>query len=146
MECESCLDEVPFLVPFTVRSNVGMLVARRRSTVRGHFCATCFHELAVKHSSLNIFVGWCSTVSLFLVPILLYANALSYHQARRTLPAEYCQRPLHFSRALGWFALALILFVLGGFVQFGAFVELTEGSFGFAAFSSYFGLAWMAAG
>ncbi len=75
--CQSCGAIAPTrYVDF--KQNIGMLVARRHSTVAGNLCKPCVHQHFWKMTGTTLAVGWIGQISIFIAPIFVVNNVVRY--------------------------------------------------------------------
>jgi hypothetical protein len=75
--CQACGADAPVkYVEFN--QNVGMLVMRRRSYVKGNLCKSCINSKFWSMTLTTLAVGWLGTISLVLAPIFIIGNIIRY--------------------------------------------------------------------
>lgn len=63
--------------------NIGALVMRFSKTVEGPLCASCVTSAFWSCTLTTLFLGWWGLISLFLTPIFILGNLISYASATR---------------------------------------------------------------
>ncbi|HZK83022.1 MAG TPA: hypothetical protein VFC46_18200 [Humisphaera sp.] len=75
--CQSCGLEAPTkFVEFN--QNIGMLLARQRSFIKGNLCKNCVHSHFWKKTLVTLGIGWLGTISLILAPVFIIMNVVHY--------------------------------------------------------------------
>jgi hypothetical protein len=77
MFCDGCGAEAPTKY-VTFHQNIGMLVARRHSTVEGKLCKNCIHSNYWKMTMTTLTVGWLGRLSFFIAPAFIVTNTVRY--------------------------------------------------------------------
>jgi len=105
---------------FTFKANSGFILARQIHEIDGNLCATCVTGVFREMQAHNITRGPWGLISLFMMPIYLIGNWISYGNRRGlTTPKPFDQtfdkatglgKPV-FSRVPVWIVVALISFV-----------------------------------
>lgn len=54
--------------------NIGMLVMRQSSSIKGNLCKKCINREFKKRTLTTLFLGWWGMISFFLTPIYLINN------------------------------------------------------------------------
>ena len=67
------------------RQNVGMLFARRMSSVQGSLCRNCISDRFWKMTLTTLAVGWLGMISLIIAPIFIIMNIVSFARSRSAL-------------------------------------------------------------
>lgn len=58
--------------------NIGMLVQREYSTIKGRLCKNCINREFKKRTLITMFFGWWGTISFFVTPFYLLGNIISF--------------------------------------------------------------------
>ncbi|MCR4330214.1 MAG: zinc ribbon domain-containing protein [Candidatus Roizmanbacteria bacterium] len=58
--------------------NIGMIFARRYSSVKGRFCKKCINREFKKKTLTTLFLGWWSATSLIIAPFYLISNLVRF--------------------------------------------------------------------
>jgi hypothetical protein len=62
--------------------NVGLLVARLHSSVKGHLCKACISHHFWGKTATTLFLGWWGVISFFATPFILLNNVVRYLPCR----------------------------------------------------------------
>lgn len=77
MRCEACgVQPARRFVCFY--QNIGLLLFRLQSSVRGDFCSACIHKHFWTVNLVNLVCGWWGILSFFITPIFILGNLLYY--------------------------------------------------------------------
>jgi hypothetical protein len=82
MPCQLCGRAVPTRKT-TLYYNIGMIAARRHSTIQGEFCRTCTSHYFWEYTLVTVVLGWWGLISFFLTPLILVANLVQWVGALR---------------------------------------------------------------
>ena len=63
--------------------NIGALIMRFSKTVEGPLCPRCINSAFWSCTLTTLFLGWWGLISLFLTPIFIVGNLISYASATR---------------------------------------------------------------
>lgn len=58
--------------------NIGYLIMRSYSTMKGRLCKRCIDKEFWKKTSITFFFGWWGTISFFVTPVYLIGNVFSF--------------------------------------------------------------------
>lgn len=58
--------------------NVGYLLARSYSSIKGRLCKNCINKEFKKRTLITLFFGWWGTISFFITPIYLIGNLFNF--------------------------------------------------------------------
>jgi hypothetical protein len=58
----------------TIYGNIGMLILRRTSTLKGKMCKSCIGYLCVSQGLVTLFLGWWGVISFIITPFILINN------------------------------------------------------------------------
>jgi len=58
--------------------NIGMLLARQYSSVKGRLCKRCINREFKKRTLTTMFLGWWGTISFITTPFYLINNIISF--------------------------------------------------------------------
>ena len=81
MFCQSCGAEAP-TKHVAFYQNIGALVMRFTSTIKGDLCKSCIHRHFWKFTLVNVTLGWWGLHSLIITPFFLL-NA-DFRRGKRT--------------------------------------------------------------
>ena len=75
--CESCgrRSQTRYVAMY---KNVGMLIARQTTSIKGHFCKECAHSYFWSYTATTFAVGWIGPQSLLIAPFLILNNIVRY--------------------------------------------------------------------
>jgi hypothetical protein len=65
--------------------NIGMLFVRQAKSLPGNLCKTCLSKHYWSFMGKNLLLGPWGTISLFVTPIYMVTNTVSYVKALRNL-------------------------------------------------------------
>jgi hypothetical protein len=71
--------------PVEYTRNIGMLVVRQTRKISANMCKSCVHKNYWDFTAKNLLLGPWGTISLFLTPIYLVTNTVSYVSALHKL-------------------------------------------------------------
>jgi hypothetical protein len=75
--CQGCGIEAPSkYVEF--HQNIGMLVMRQTSCIKGNLCKNCVHSQFWKRTLTTVGIGWLGTISFIIAPIFVLMNVVRY--------------------------------------------------------------------
>ena len=60
------------------RQNIGLLVMRIPTSVKGPLCTGCIHKLFWRYTLVTVIVGWWGIISVFVTPFVLLSNVSWY--------------------------------------------------------------------
>jgi len=83
-QCQSC-GSMRMTAPVTFHRNIGMILARQTIRLQGNLCKTCMGKKYWEFMGKNLLLGPWGTISLFVTPIYLVTNTVSYVSASRKL-------------------------------------------------------------
>jgi hypothetical protein len=69
------------------RQHIGMLFARRASSVEGRFCSPCVNKHFWTMTTVTLAVGWLGTISFFIAPAYIIMNIGQFASAKKQLAA-----------------------------------------------------------
>lgn len=75
--CQACGIEAP-CKHTEFHQNIGALVVRFSSSIKGNLCKNCIHKHFWKMTAINATLGWWGTISLFLTPVFILNNIIRY--------------------------------------------------------------------
>jgi len=58
--------------------NVGYLLARSYSSIKGRLCKECINKEFRKRTLITLVFGWWGTISFFVTPVYLIGNIFSF--------------------------------------------------------------------
>jgi hypothetical protein len=58
--------------------NIGMLIMRQTTSIRGHFCKECSHHYFWSYTAITFAVGWLGAQSLIIAPFFILNNFFRY--------------------------------------------------------------------
>lgn len=58
--------------------NVGYLIARSYSQIKGRLCKNCIDREFRKKTLITLFFGWWGTISFFITPVYLIGNIVNF--------------------------------------------------------------------
>lgn len=58
--------------------NVGYLLARSYSSIKGRLCKNCINKEFKKRTLITLFFGWWGTISFFITPFYLIGNLFNF--------------------------------------------------------------------
>ena len=61
-----------------LHQNIGMILARRETTVCEYLCKSCIRVVYLKFTFTTLFLGWWSIQSLVITPINLISNTVQF--------------------------------------------------------------------
>ena len=77
MYCQACGAEAPTrYVEFY--QNIGALVVRFPSSIKGHLCKSCIHHYFWKCTLTTLALGWWGLISLIVTPFFILNNIFRY--------------------------------------------------------------------
>jgi hypothetical protein len=77
MICQSCGRRAPTR-PVAFYSNVGLLIVRLSSAMKGNLCKPCIHRCFWVFTSTNLVLGWWGLISFIINPFLIINNVVYY--------------------------------------------------------------------
>lgn len=77
MQCEACGIAAPTR-HVTFHQNVGLLILRFPSSVKGHLCGGCIDQYFWRMSVISLLFGWWGVISFFYTLVTLPMNVLTY--------------------------------------------------------------------
>jgi hypothetical protein len=83
-QCQAC-KSMRQTTPVTFHRNIGMLFARQTKILQGNLCKTCIRKHYWEFMGKNLMLGPWGTISLFVTPIYMVTNTVSYVKALRNL-------------------------------------------------------------
>jgi hypothetical protein len=77
MRCDSCGQDAP-LREAEFGLYIGVLIGHVQWKKQGRLCSACIHETFLVYTLVTLLLGWWSVISLFLTPIMVFLNVVSY--------------------------------------------------------------------
>jgi hypothetical protein len=79
--CQLCGEHRP-LKQVTLMQNIGVIVARFPTTLRGLLCKQCITSKFWSYTLITLFLGWWGVISFFYTPVALVTNLVNFIGSR----------------------------------------------------------------
>jgi hypothetical protein len=79
--CQECrsVTEIRYV---TFEQNIGAIILRQHSTVKGRLCWNCINQRFWSMTGMTLFFGWWGVISFCLTPLVLFNNVTQYFGCR----------------------------------------------------------------
>lgn len=75
-QCQQCGVAGP-TAAVSFHHNIGLLLMRFHGRTAGRLCRSCVNSAFLKHSLINLTLGWWGVISFFVTPVFAIMNVVS---------------------------------------------------------------------